>query len=49
MSNRQFNNAKRSLSFKENIKSWKRGQKRKIIAEPSNKMATASRNGIILT
>lgn len=49
MSNRKFNNNKKSLSFKENLKSWKRGTKRKIIAEPSNPMAKASRNGIILT
>lgn len=46
---RRFNQAKKSLSFKENIKSWKRGVKRKLIAEPSNPMAKASRNGIILT
>lgn len=44
-----FNNPKQSLSYKQNLNSWKRGVKKKIINEASNKIAKASRGGLILT
>lgn len=40
---------KKSLSYEQNIKSWNRGTKRKIIAEPSAPMQKGYRNGLILT
>lgn len=40
---------KQSLSYKENIKSWNKGTKRKLIAEPSNVTSKTYRNGLILT
>ena len=45
----KFKASKTSLSMKENLKSWNRGTKQKVIATPSNKMAKSSRNGLILT
>ena len=48
MSN-QFKANKKSLSMKENLKSWNKGTKKKIIAEPSNMMTKSSRNGLIIT
>lgn len=47
--NKKYKATKRSLSYQENIKSWNRGTNRKIIAEPSNKIAKSSRNGLIIT
>lgn len=44
-----FTAKKRSLSYRENIKSWNKGTKRKIIAEPSAPMTKGYRNGLILT
>lgn len=44
-----FKASKKNLSMKENLKSWNNGQKRKLIAEPSNPMTKSSRNGLILT
>lgn len=46
---KKFNNPKQSLSYKQNLKSWKRGVKKKIINEASNEIARASRGGLILT
>lgn len=40
---------KKSLSMEQNLKSWNKGTKYKLIAEPSNKMTKSSRNGLILT
>lgn len=40
---------KQSLTMKQSIKSWNKGTKQKIIATPNNKLAKASRNGLILT
>lgn len=45
----KFNAKKRSLKYSENIKSWNKGTHKKIIAEPSNKLAKPQRNGLILT
>lgn len=45
----KYKASKKSLSMKENLKSWNRGTNRKLIAEPGNKIAKASRNGLILT
>lgn len=44
-----FKANKKSLSMKENLASWNRGTKKKLIAEPSNIMTKSSRNGLILT
>lgn len=46
---KKFNNPKVSLSFKQNLNSWKKGVKKKIINEASNPIAKASRGGLILT
>lgn len=40
---------KKSLSYKENLKSWNRGTKKKIISEPSPPMGKSYRGGLILT
>lgn len=40
---------KKSLSMEQNLKSWNRGTKHKLIAEPSNILTKSSRNGLILT
>lgn len=45
----KFNKNKKSLKMKENITSWNRGTKQKIIATPSNILTKSSRNGLILT
>lgn len=45
----KFKASKKSLAMKENLKSWNRGTKKKIIAEPSNMMTKSSRNGLIIT
>lgn len=45
----KFKANKKSLTYKQNLKSWIRGTNQKILAIPSNKIATSSRNGIILT
>lgn len=45
----KFKASKKSLGMKENLKSWNRGTKKKIIAEPSNMMTKSSRNGLIIT
>lgn len=45
----KFKANKKSLSMKENLKSWNKGNKRKIIAEPTNILTKTSRNGLILT
>lgn len=47
--NKKFNNNKKSLSMKENLKSWNRGTKKKLIAIPGNEMTKSMRNGLILT
>ena len=47
--NRSYKANKKSLSMKENLKDWNRGTRKKMIAEPSNKIAKASRNGVLLT
>lgn len=47
--NRSYKASKKSLSMKQNIKSWKQGTNRKLIAEPSNKISRSSRNGTLLT
>lgn len=44
-----FNASRKSLNYKENIKSWNRGTKKKIIAEPSAPLTKGYRNGLILT
>lgn len=49
MSNKKFTATKKSLSYKESIKSWNRGTNKKIIAEPSVKTMKSQRNGLILT
>ena len=46
---KKFKANKKSLNMQQNLKSWNRGTRQKLIAQPSNKIATASRNGIILT
>lgn len=45
----KFKASKKSLSMKENLKSWNKGTKHKLVAEPSNKMTKSSRNGLIFT
>lgn len=45
----KFYTNKRSLSYTKNIKSWNKGNKQKIIAQPSNAISKSSRNGLILT
>lgn len=45
----KFKASKKSLAYQESIKSWNRGTKKKIIAEPSNILTKTSRNGLILT
>ncbi len=40
---------KKSLSMQQNLKSWNKGTKQKLIAQPSNIMAKSTRNGLILT
>lgn len=45
----KFKANKKSLSMKQNLKSWNRGTNQKLIAQPSNKIATGSRGGLILT
>lgn len=40
---------KRSLSMKQNLKSWNKGTNQKVIASPSNILTKSSRNGLILT
>lgn len=45
----KYKAVKKSLSFKENVKSWNKGTKHKLIAEPSNIMTKTTRNGLILT
>lgn len=48
MSNK-FKANKKSLSYSESVKSWNKGTKRKIIAEPSNILTKTTRGGLILT
>lgn len=45
----KFKANKKSLSYQESIKSWNKGTKHKLIAEPSNIFTKSSRNGLILT
>lgn len=45
----KFNQHKKSLKMKENIKSWNRGTKQKVIAMPNNILTKSTRNGLILT
>lgn len=45
----KFKANKKSLSMKQNLKSWNRGTKQKIIATPNNLMTKSSRNGLIIT
>lgn len=45
----KFKATKKSLTMKENLKSWNKGTKHKLIAEPSNILTKSSRNGLILT
>lgn len=45
----KFKASKKSLSMKENLKSWNRGTKKKMIAEPGNAISKSSRNGLIFT
>lgn len=45
----KFKASKKSLSYKQSVKSWNKGTKQKIIAQPSNIMTKSSRNGLILT
>lgn len=45
----KFKASKKSLSMKENLKSWNKGTKQKVIAQPSNILTKSSRNGLILT
>ena len=45
----KFKAQKTSLGMKQNIKSWNKGTKQKIIASPTNIMTKSSRNGLILT
>ncbi len=45
----KYKASKKSLSMIQNLKSWNRGTKKKLIAEPSNIMTKSSRNGLILT
>lgn len=40
---------KKSLTMEQNLRSWNKGTKQKLIAEPSNIMTKSSRNGLILT
>lgn len=44
-----FHANKKSLSYKENVASWNKGTKRKLIAEPSSPMGKSMRGGLILT
>lgn len=45
----KFYAKKQALTMKQSIKSWNKGTKMKVIAEPNNKLAKSSRNGLILT
>lgn len=45
----QYKAKKKSLSMQENLKSWNKGTKQKLIAQPSNILTKSSRNGLILT
>lgn len=45
----KFKANKKSLSYQQSIKSWNKGTKQKLIAQPSNIMTKTSRNGLILT
>lgn len=46
---KKYKATKKSLSMQENLKSWNKGTKHKLIAEPSNILTKSSRNGLILT
>lgn len=45
----KFKASKKSLSMKENLKSWNRGTKQKLISQPSNILTKSTRGGLILT
>lgn len=47
--NKKFKANKKSLGMKENLKSWNKGTKKKLIAIPGNEMTKSTRNGLILT
>lgn len=47
--NRSYKAQKKSLNMKQNLKSWKQGLNKKLIADPSNKISRSSRNGTLLT